>query len=329
MASHRPSPLPRQLLTTVLPLLLLVLPLLAAASSGEDSAKPRTNPTVPVSQTAVVDGVRLHYLRAGQGPLVVLLHGYPETSAQWKDIMPLLARHYTVIAPDLRGLGDSERTGPYDKKTVAEDVYKLVRQLGFTQAVVVGHDLGGAVAYAYAAQHPTEVRKLVIADMLLPGFGLEQAMDVANGGAWHFGFHMAPDFPEALTEGRERLYLALFILQYLIDSSRLTPALLDEYTRTYSSPGGMKAGFDYYRTLLQDGEDNRQLAASVKLTMPVLAMGGSGTKAIGPYWTAGSLEGVVADKRQIQTVEITDSGHFVTIENPLGVARALRDFIGK
>jgi pimeloyl-ACP methyl ester carboxylesterase len=162
---------------------------------------------------ALVNGIRLHYVIAGHGKPVVLLHGCPETWYEWRHIIPSLAKNYTVIASDLPGLGDSSKpVNGYDGKKVADDIYKLVTQLGFKQIFLVGHDWGGQVAYSYAAAHPSDVRRLVIIETPLPG--IASSSDVGKfyppsaGGLWWVSFHLVPNLPEKLVAGKERLYLS-------------------------------------------------------------------------------------------------------------------------
>ena len=157
--------------------------------------------------------IALHYVLSGpQGAStapVVLLHGWPETWYEWRHVIPALARERQVVAPDLRGLGDSSRPlDGYDKRTVAEDVWRLVGGLlGFTRFHLVGHDWGGPVAFALASAHPDAVATLAILDVVIPGDG----GDFSQGGRrWHHAFHMTPDLPEGLVAGRERLYLSWF-----------------------------------------------------------------------------------------------------------------------
>jgi pimeloyl-ACP methyl ester carboxylesterase len=218
--------------------------------------------------------VRFHYVRAGSGEPVVLLHGWPQTWYEWRKVIPALAERYTVIAPDLRGLGDSSRpAGGYDKQTIADDVRQLVLSLGFERILLVGHDWGGPVAYAYAAAHPGEVRKLAILDVAIPGSGFEKLVSLRpGGGLWHVAFHNVRDLPEELVAGRERTYLSWFY-RTAYDPAAISDADVDEYVRCYSAPGAMRAGFEYYRALFQDIEDNRE-SARTKLPMPVLALGG-------------------------------------------------------
>jgi pimeloyl-ACP methyl ester carboxylesterase len=157
-----------------------------------------------VSRDAQTNGVKLHYMTAGHGPALILLHGYAETSLMWKPIIPVLAGRFTVIAPDLPGIGDSSiPEGDLDMKTAAIRIHALARSLGFEKAEVVGHDIGRMVAYAYAAQFPTEVEKLVVMDAFLPGVGDWEAI-YNNPGNWHFRFN--GQTPEALVQGRERTY---------------------------------------------------------------------------------------------------------------------------
>ena len=224
--------------------------------------------------TMTLEGVRLHYVTAGSGDAVVLLHGWPQTWYEWRRIMPALAARYTVIAPDMRGLGDSSRplTG-YDKRTIANDIYQLVRKLGFGKIFLVGHDWGGPVAYAYACAHPDDVRKLVILDVTIPGESWERIPQVTRrGGVWHLAFHNVRDLPEALIAGRERTYLSWFYRSGY-DPSAINEGDIDEYTRCYSAPGAMRAGFEYYRAIFTDIDHNKE-NAKTKLKMPVLAFGG-------------------------------------------------------
>jgi pimeloyl-ACP methyl ester carboxylesterase len=208
--------------------------------------------------------VLMHYVTAGQGPPVVLLHGWPQTWWEWRHVIPALAQTYSVIAPDLRGLGDTSRPlGGYDKKTIAHDVWLLLAErLGHRSFFLVGHDWGGPTAFALAAAHPEAVRRLVILDVVIPGTG----GDFSEGGQrWHHQFHMTPDLPEALTQGRERTYLSWFYNTFAYRPDAIGPTDLDEYARSYRQPGAMRAGFAYYRALLQDIADNKALLAQAKL----------------------------------------------------------------
>jgi len=157
---------------------------------------------------SVRDRVRIHYRRLGQGPGMVLLHGYPQTGHMWRKVMPALAERFTVVAPDLRGYGDSDRPiAGYDKRTMAADVADVIRTLGLQPVVLVGHDRGARVAHRFALDHPSLLTRLVLLD-IAPTYDVFARTDqVSARGRWHWFFHQLPDLPEALTAGREEVYL--------------------------------------------------------------------------------------------------------------------------
>jgi len=265
--------------------------------------------------------VRLHYVTAGDGPPVVLLHGWPQTWYEWRHVIPALAEHHRVIAPDLRGLGDSSRPeGGYDKKTIAGDIWELVdSELGQTRFQLVGHDWGGPTAYALAAAHPEVVTGLVIIDVVIPGDG----GDFSQGGRrWHHQFHMTPDLPEALILGREEIYLRWFYRTFGHRPDAISENDIAEYLRTYAQPGAMRAGFEYYRALPRDAADNAEIVARFKLPMPVLAIGGGGGRGRGAE-PEQSLRRVATNVRG----EIIGAcGHWVPEEQPERLARLLLTF---
>src|SRR5947209_3916091 len=198
-----------------------------------------------VSRTAEINGVKLHYITAGHGAPLILLHGYAETSLMWKPIIPVLAERFTVIAPDLPGIGDSDIPAHgLDMKSAAIRIHDLAKSLGVQKAEVVGHDIGLMVAYAYAAQFPTEVTKLVLMDAFLPGVeGWEAVYN--NPNIWHFRFN-GPT-PEALIQGRERTYFEYFWNDLAADKTRSIPeADRKAYTAAYARPGRMHAGWAYF-----------------------------------------------------------------------------------
>lgn len=219
-----------------------------------------------------LSAVRLHYVTAGSGNPVVLLHGWPQTWFMWREVMALLAPHYCLIAPDMRGLGDSSRpeTG-YDKRTIARDIAELMTSLGHERFRVIAHDWGGPVAFALAAQLPDRVQSMAIFDAPVLGDG----GPIEHHGRWHFGFHGIAGLPEALTEGREDVYLRFF---YRFGGARPDAISEDaqaEYVRAYSQPGAMTAGFNYYRAVPQDIADTKTFReAGRMLTMPILVYGG-------------------------------------------------------
>src|SRR5712692_2169844 len=223
------------------------------------------------AREADVQGVKLHYLTSGHGAPLLLLHGYAETSLMWRPLMPSLAERFTVIAPDLPGIGDSAIPADgLDMKAAAVRIHALMSSLGFQRAEVVGHDIGLMVAYAYAAMYPAETTKLVVMDAFLPGVaGWEGVYN--NPGIWHFRFN-GPT-PEALVRGRERIYFDYFWNSFAADKNRsLPPADRLAYVTAYSRPGRMHAGWAYFANWPQTAKDFEQLSQT-KLAMPVLSIG--------------------------------------------------------
>jgi pimeloyl-ACP methyl ester carboxylesterase len=261
---------------------------------------------------ASVNGIQLHYVMGGQGDPIVLLHGWPETWYEWRHIIPSLAKNYTVIAPDLRGLGDSSKplTG-YDGKTVAEDIHQLVTQLGFKTIFLVGHDIGTQVAYSYAAAHPTEVKKLVVMDLTIPGFEPAGMMPI-----WWRSFHETPDVPEALVQGKEMMYLSWFYRNLAYNPSAITQTDINEFVSHYSSLGGMHAGFEYYRAFPQDAIQNMNYSKT-KLTMPVLALGAGYIPTFGGNITMPTIVyGMQILAQNATGIIVPNSGHWIPEERP-------------
>jgi pimeloyl-ACP methyl ester carboxylesterase len=297
---------------------LTFFPMLAWAEAADKSI---------VSRTAEVDGTQLHYLTAGRGPAVILLHGYAETSRMWRPIMPLLAEKFTVIAPDLPGIGDSSvpsnnsegfRERGIDMKTSATRIHALARSLGVEKACVVGHDIGLMVAYAYATQFPAETEKLVVMDAFLPGVpGWEAIYNSPN--VWHFRFN-GPT-PEALVKGRERTYFEYFWNDFAADKTHSIPeADRKAYTEAYSKPGRMRAAWAYFASWPQLAKDFAQLSQT-KLTMPVLSIGGE--KSLGNELAA-QMKLVATD---VTVVVLKDTGHWILEERPKETTDALVKFL--
>src|SRR5271169_1141443 len=256
-----------------------------------------------VSRSAKVEGAKVRYLTAGDGPAVILLHGYTQTSRMWKPIIPLLAKQFTVIAPDLPGIGDSDvpATG-LDMKTAAIRIHALAKSLGVEKARVVGHDIGLMVAYAYAAQFPAETEKLVVMDAFLPGVAGWEAV-YNDPGSWHFRFN-GPT-PELLVRGRERTYFEHYWNDFAADKTHsLSEADRAAYTAAYSRPGRMRAGWAYFVSFQQAAKDFAELSKT-KLTMPVLSIGGE--KANGQV--LGEQMKLVATDATM--VVLKDCGHWV------------------
>jgi pimeloyl-ACP methyl ester carboxylesterase len=268
----------------------------------------------------LVNGFLMHYVFGGEGDPIVLLHGWPETWYEWRRIIPeLIANNYTVIAPDMRGLGDSEKpqTG-YDTKTLADDIYQLVKKLGYSKIYIVAHDWGGPVAYSYAAAHPEEVNKMIVLDTLLPGFGYEEAGDFSPNGIWHFSFNAVRDLPEKLIDGKEDVFLNWFYdLTY--NQSAITQEDRNEYIKQYSKPGALRAGFEYYRAVFEDAEQNREYAKE-KLMIPILAIGGEA--AIGNFTT--TTFQMVANN--VTGITLPNTGHFIPEERPNVLTNQILNF---
>jgi pimeloyl-ACP methyl ester carboxylesterase len=272
---------------------------------------------------ANTDGARLHFVTGGAGPVVVLLHGYPYTWAVWRSLLPLLVEvGYTVIAPDLRGLGFSEKTeGGYDKISVAEDVRAIVRAAGFETIRLVGADIGAMVAYAYASRHPGEVDRFVFAESLIPGFGLEELMNPATGGYWHFGFHAQVDVATMLTADREADYLLPWYAMMSADPAGVETAKR-LFLPFYAAAGGMRAGFCHYETMVEDGSANRAQFAG-KLTMPTLVL--SGERGIPQAQTLGCVERV---SERVEHDIVPGASHIFASDNPRWTAQRLIRFFG-
>jgi pimeloyl-ACP methyl ester carboxylesterase len=270
-------------------------------------------------RSAEVEGVKFHYWTAGQGPAVILIHGYAETSLMWRPIAPALAERFTVIAPDLPGIGDSSiPTDGLDMTTSAIRVHALVRSLGIQKAAVVGHDIGLMVAYAYAAKFPAEVEKLVVMDAFLPGVeGWEEVYN--NPGIWHFRFN-GPT-PEALVEGRERTYFEHFWNDFAADKTRSIPEeARKSYAAAYARPGRMRAGWAYFVSFQKAAQDFAVLSRT-KLSMPVLAIGGEKANGEG----LGRQMKLVAEKAD--TLVLKDTGHWLMEERPDQTMAALAKFL--
>jgi pimeloyl-ACP methyl ester carboxylesterase len=271
---------------------------------------------------ADVNGTRIHYVSGGTGPAIVLLHGWPLSWREWRGIMPTLAKTgFTVIAPDLRGLGDSEKplTG-YDKKTVADDIRAIVHDLRFATVDLVGTDIGMMVAVAWALNNPNEIRRLVLAESLIPGFGLEELMNPATGGYWHFGFHAQVDIATMLTEGKEAEYLGNNWTMFS-PLKGITAADRRDFLRTYGNPDGMRAGFRHYAALLDDGKANRS-AFEEKLKMPVLVLNAG--LGIPQAQTLGGVSQVFAN---VEHDKVLLAGHAFAADRPDWTADRIISFL--
>src|SRR6266566_2962944 len=296
-----------------------VLALVAHPVAPRAQQTPEASTAIAV-RTATVDGASVQYLTAGNGPAIVLLHGYAETSRMWRPLMPRLAATHTVIAPDLPGIGGSAiPVDGLDMTHAAARIHALVKRLGVNKAAVVGHDIGLMVAYAYAAQFPDDVDRLVLMDAFLPGVDGWEAI-YNNPAIWHFRFN-GPT-PEALVRGRERTYFEHFWNDFASNRTQSIPeADRVAYTAAYARPGRMRAAWAYFVSFQQAATEFAELSRT-KLTMPVLAMGGE--KANGD--ALGKQVKLVATN--VETLVLPHTGHWVMEERPRETMDALMRFLG-
>ena len=265
------------------------------------------------------DGARLHVVSGGEGPPLVLIHGFLSTWLLWRHIMPELAERHWVIVPDLRGFGDSDRPSRgYDKTTLARDVLAVLDTMGVTEFDVLAHDFGCQIGYRMATLARERVRSMVVIEGLLPGIETSAFPDPTR--FWFYTFNQVPDLPELFSQGKERLYLEHFYRDFLYDRSVLPPEEMDEYVRTYGSPGGLRCGFELYRT---GGEDLAAFKPEYerKLDMPVLAMGGDhsfGDRCFEAFSkVASNVAGEVVER----------CGHYAPMERPAQVLASVGRFL--
>lgn len=287
----------------LLHILIVTIAVLGATSNTSTQAQTKV---VIEDRFASVKDVRLHYLSAGKGEPVILLHGYAQNSRMWRPLIVELAKSRLVIAPDLRGFGQSSKPDSgYDKKTMAQDIHGLATSLGFKRASVVGHDIGLMVAYAYAAQYPSEVDRIVLMDAFLPGVGDWTTVWLLRD-LWHFHFY--GETPLKLVAGRERIYFEHFWNDFAADPRHSVPeADRRFYAAAYAQPGAMRAGFEVFRNFEQDAKDFAQLAQT-KLTMPMLVL--TGEKASGNFL----IEQGRLVANDVNGVVVKGSGHWLMEE---------------
>ncbi|MDF3933609.1 alpha/beta fold hydrolase [Pseudomonas citronellolis] len=270
------------------------------------------------TEDVAVPGAKIHVRVGGKGPAVVLLHGFGDTGDMWAPLANDLARDHSVVVPDLRGLGlSSIPDGGYDKKTQAGDVRAVLASLGIEHSVVVGHDIGTMVAYAYAARYPQQTDRLVVMDAPVPGIAPWNEI-VRSPMLWHFDFG-GPDM-ERLVAGRERIYLDRFWNEFAGDPRKVDEATRQHYAKLYARPGTMHAAFAQFRSIRQDALDN-EAAAKTRLTMPVMAIGGEKS--------FGANEAIVMRNAadNVKEVVIAGAGHWLMEEAPAETTQTIRQFI--
>lgn len=310
-------------------------PVSAADQSGgsEQSAGQQASSTRDViaqmgaefaSETAAVDGLALHYVRGGSGPAVVLLHGWPEDWSEWRKVMPRLADDFAVVAVDLRGVGGSKATQDgYDQATMARDIHGLVQQLDLDNPYIVGHDIGGMVAYAYARLFPDQTRGVMIVDVPLPGIKPWQEV-VADPLMWHFQFHQTPDLPEMLVAGHQENYIRDFIDRIAANKDAISNEAVAHFAQSYGSTESLRAGFEFYRAFQENAEFNK--SRDEDLNMPIALVGGE--HAVGQLnpTIAEAVKQRGVDDVSVETIE--GSGHFVPEEKPEELALLIAEYAG-
>jgi pimeloyl-ACP methyl ester carboxylesterase len=236
-----------------------------------------------------IDGVKLHYVKGGSGPLVYLVHGFGQTWYEWHQLMPLLAKHFTVVAPDLPGLGQSAVPKSYRATDVAPVLYKLAQQFSGGQKFdLVAHDIGIWNTYPMLVQHQDTIRRAIYMEAPIPEESVYTFPAFTPEGeslVWHFSFFAAKNhLAETLISGKERFFIEHFIKEHATNKDVFTPALLDLYGKSYAKPHSLNASFEYYRVLNQGVQDNQALAKT-KITVPMLAIGGGGHGGMAAYET--------------------------------------------
>jgi len=300
----------------------------SSASAVSDTALVKSLPGF-ANATAVVDGVRLHYVVGGAGSPIFLLPGWPETWWSYHKIMPELALTHRVYAIDLRGMGSSDHPADgYDKKTMASDLSALARQLGFSKVDVVGHDIGAMVAFSLAANHSDQVAHLVLLDVGHPSAGYFNLKLLPEPGSfaekadedhvylWWFAFHQVKGLPEQLLEGRASIEQAWFFHYMARDEGAIDARDRAVYAAAYSTREGTRAGNAWYQAFGQDVSDNVDYGP---LTMPVLGLGGPGYKRLKAQLDAAAPGS--------NTYRVEGSGHFIAEERPKETLRFLGDFL--
>jgi pimeloyl-ACP methyl ester carboxylesterase len=267
------------------------------------------------------DGGTIHVRAGGQGPAVLMLHGFGDTGDMWAPLAAVLAKDHTAVAPDLRGMGlSSHPEGGYDKKTQATDIARILDTLKIHKADIVTHDIGNMVGYAFAAQYPDRVTRWVVMDAPLPGIGHWDQI-ILSPALWHFNFR-GPDV-ERLVKGRERIYLDRFWNELSANPKSIDEATREHYAALYARPGAMHSAFNQFAAFTQDAIDNKAFAAKGELTMPVVAIGADKSFGAG---MADELRFVATD---VTSVVIPNSGHWLMEEQPAATIAAIRAFLDK
>lgn len=271
-----------------------------------------------VSGTVQANGTTLHYVRGGTGSVVILLHGFPEDWYAYHRVMPLLAKQFTVVAVDLRGIGGSPATaGGYDAANMAEDIHQLAEQLHLEDVYVVGHDIGGMVAYAFVRRYPETCRGVMLLDAPVPGVGPWDAVE-ASPITWHIPFQQTPDLPEQLIAGREAIYLRHFLA-----GDTFSDADVARYARAYAAPDHLRAALEIYRTFPANVKFNAAQRSAISLPV-VLAPGeNSPFEKLMPAFAEALRSHGCANVK----IEVIKNGvHYVAEEQPEAVAELIERY---
>jgi pimeloyl-ACP methyl ester carboxylesterase len=272
---------------------------------------------------AVANGIKIHYVKGGKGTPVVLVHGWPQTWYEWAKQMPALSEKYNVIAVDLRGAGESDKTDSgYNKQTLAKDISELIKVMGLEKVALIGHDIGGMVAYSFAGLFPNQLLGMGIDDVPIPGYEPTWSYVLNDSRAWHFAFHAVPEVPEMIVKGKEKEYLKHFMLSMMANKQAFTDKDFAYYANWMKVPGNLKGGFEYYRAFKKDAEENKPFFTK-KITVPVFAFGGQ--YSMGE--NQGNMMKGLADS--VTSATILNSGHWVTEENAPQFTKELLGFLAK
>lgn len=269
-----------------------------------------------------------HWVESGGPPdareAVVLLHGFPQHGWMWKRVLPVLAERWRVIAPDQRGMGGTSITpAGYDKATLAGDLHALLQHLGIERVHLVGYDLGGGTAYAFASRFPEMTRSLVEIEYAPPGFGYEQGLQpVPDWQGWQLAFFTQPDVAVQFIAGRERELLAWYFWHWSHNPDAIDQHDFEVYVRQLQKPGALRAGFSHFAAVFEDAQAVEQWSQK-KLAMPVLALGGE--RGAGVYM----LPAWQALAAQVEGGVMAGAGHWIADEQPAALAARLADFFAQ
>ncbi|QBR01932.1 alpha/beta fold hydrolase [Paraburkholderia pallida] len=277
------------------------------------------------SHTVRANGIRQHYFDAGSGPAVVLLHGFPETNYAWRYQIPVLAQQYRVIAPDLRGYGETDKPASgYDKRNMAQDLVALLDHLAIDKIALVGHDRGARVATRFAKDHAARLDRLVVLDNV-PTRVVAQNLNPQTARAyWFFLFHLVPDLPEVLIQGREAQWLQHFFTDWCYNPHAISGEAFDTYVRAYQRPGAVRGAMADYRANAEDVQQDL-VDAEVKIACPTMAIWGENFYAVGEMFDMKAVwEGMASNLR---AEPIAQCGHLPQEEQPERVNALLLDFL--